>query len=120
MKRDMELIRKIMLAAESGEGGWCGDTSKIEGYTDHQIGYHRYLICASGLAKGDDTSCTEDTGPNWIIEYLTPTGHDFIESIRSDTVWNKTKDRIASTVGTASLEVFKQLAVKIGKEMLGI
>jgi len=85
MKRDMELIRKIMLRAESGDGGVCPPI-QIDGYTTTQIGYHCYLIAKMGLAEGSDAEMSA-TGPNWGLSFLTPEGHDFIDAIRDDTVW---------------------------------
>jgi len=44
---------------------------------------------------------------------LTWQGYDFLDAVRSDAVWSKTKSTIAATVGSASLEVVKAVAVSI-------
>ena len=51
MKRDPDLIRKIILAVEDLPTGLVLDKIKIDGYTREQIGYHSYLIVDSGLAQ---------------------------------------------------------------------
>jgi len=60
MKRYMELIRKILLVAESAPDGWGPDVPRIEGYTVDQIGYHVYLLADAGLVRAVDvTTCLE-------------------------------------------------------------
>ena len=53
MKRDLELIRKMVLAIEDAPSGYAPEL-KFEGYTDEQVGYHAYLLLDAGLAKGED------------------------------------------------------------------
>ena len=48
----------------------------------------------------------------WRIFDLTYSGHQFLADIRSDTIWNKTKDT-AKTVGTESLHALKDIAVNL-------
>ena len=49
---------------------------------------------------------------------LTNQGHDYIEAIKSDTVWQKTKDG-ASQVGGATLGMMKDIAISyLGKKPL--
>ncbi len=39
MKRDMDLVREILLAIDSHEKGYAPQKMEFEGYTDEQIGY---------------------------------------------------------------------------------
>jgi hypothetical protein len=70
--------------------------------------YHVLLLIDEGLAVqvGDGTF------------RLTSQGHDYIDAIRSDNVWKKTKDA-ASIVGGAGLSVLRELAVAYLKEEVG-
>ena len=47
MKRSMELIRKVLLAAQDGDRN-----GPIEGYPDDALMYHRALSIKAGLLKG--------------------------------------------------------------------
>lgn len=47
-------------------------------------------------------------------------GHEFLNAVRDDTVWVKTKEKIASTVGTASVSVLSQVAGAIARGLLGL
>ncbi len=59
MKRDMALIRKMVLALEETPTGWAPDQLTFEGYTWEQIGYHAYLMIQAGLAKGSEITNME-------------------------------------------------------------
>ena len=48
MKRDMELIRKLVLALENEPTGYAPENLNIEGYTSEQVGYHAYLMIDAG------------------------------------------------------------------------
>jgi hypothetical protein len=54
LKRDMELVRKILLHAEKAESGSVDDGLDIEGYTEHQIAHHVYLMEQAGLVRAFD------------------------------------------------------------------
>ena len=51
---------------------------------------------------------------------MTWSGHDMLDAFGNDTVWAKTKTKVSSTVGTASLEIVKAVAEGVTKSMLGI
>jgi hypothetical protein len=55
MKRDMELIRNILLAVEASPTAWAPSAVQelqMEGYTEEEVGYHALLIIEAGLARG--------------------------------------------------------------------
>jgi len=62
MKRDMELIRKMVLAVEDAPTGFAPHPLKIAGYTKEQVGYHAYLMVDHGLAKGPRVTTLASTG----------------------------------------------------------
>jgi hypothetical protein len=117
MKRDMELVRKILFQAESGANGFC-PAIRVEGYDESQIGYHCYLIVTMGFAIGEST--TGDTGPNGRMTYLTAAGHDFIDAIRDDTVWKRTWGLVNSAVSSVSVDLLKHVATHYAKEQMGL
>ena len=52
MKRDMDLVRKILLECEQQESGFPPEKLEIEGYSDAQLGYHVHLMgeaCSTSL-----------------------------------------------------------------------
>ena len=119
MKRDLNLIRKLVLAAEDSPTGFAGDI-EVDGYTAEQIGYHGYLVVDSGLAEGVEFTSHGDTSPYWRISHLTSAGHDFADAARSDTTWNKATGMIKDKAGGVTLEILKQLLSAIVKSQFGL
>ncbi len=126
MKRDMDLIRKILLAIEAEEGGYASYPLEIEGYSDTQVGYHAYLMIDAGLVDGtirdfceDDEDEGEEGGPSapWgRISHLTFAGHDFLDAARDETRWRKAR----VVAGEVTLGVLKELLVSYARDQLGL
>ena len=120
MKRDLELIRKLVLTVEDLSTGTVTDDIGIDGYTPEQIGYHSYLLVDSGLAEGIDMGSMGDTSPRWQILNLTSAGHDFADTVRSDSTWNKATGIIKEKAGGVTLDILKQVLIGVVKSGLGL
>jgi hypothetical protein len=118
MRRDLELIRKMLLAIEDAPSGFAPDLS-FEGYPDAQISYHAYLLIDAGLAKGSDVTTMGSEGPEAIITSLTWAGHEFAEAARDEAWWKKAMGIVKDTGGTITLDVLKQLLTSLMKAALG-
>lgn len=118
MKRDMDLIREILLAIESEDHGFA---SKIEipGYTEEQIDYHAYLLGEAGLAKVCDVTHQGSKSPEAMISCLTWSGHEFLDSARENNRWNQAKEMIKK-IGGASIEIWGSLLTDLMKKSLGL
>lgn len=113
MKRDMNLIREILFRLEAKNlpsgGIWFVDAGdeemQIEGYTHQQIDQHIALI---GRSEFVDTG---NSDPNYGIGFkgLTWEGHDFIDSVRDQDIWDKTQEGLKKA-GGFSLDLAKALA----------
>jgi hypothetical protein len=119
MKRDMDLIRTLLLTIEAGEHGIVAKQIEIPGYTQEQINYHAYLLGEAGLANTNDVTSHGSKSPEALIYSLTWEGHEFIDSIRENNIWNQAKDKI-SKVGGASLPVWTALLTELIKKAIGI
>lgn len=120
MKRDYDLLRKLVLTVESGPHGYAPHHIKIDGYSDEEIGYHSYLLVDSGLAVGVDATTLGSTSPQWLILHLTSAGHDFADAIRDETRWKKATGIVKDKAGSVSLDVLKQLLISLLKNTLGL
>jgi Hypothetical protein (DUF2513) len=120
MKRDMDLIRKMVLAVADAPTGYAPDGLGIEGYTDDQIGHHAYLMIQGGLATGIETTHVRSTSPIAQLTSLTWDGHDFAAMARDDTAWNKVKGVVQEKGGAVSLDVVKALLTQAVKAGLGL
>lgn len=119
MKRDLDLIRKMLLAVEDGPSGYAPHLV-FEGYTDEQVGYHAYLLMDAGLARGADVTSHSNNSPEAIVQSLTWEGHEFIDAARDDTRWQKAKSIVAEKGGGITLDLLKALLVSLTKTALGL
>ena len=118
MKRDMELIRNILLLLENETSGWAPDSIEIDGYTNEQIGYHTVLLIEAGLVVGEES---EEMGsePSGFIQRLTWAGHEFLDSAKDSGRWKEAKD-IIEKVGGASLKVWSSVLTQLTLKSLGL
>ena len=115
MKRDMNLIRLVLLDAE------CEEEVDLCLYTDEEIGYHSWLAWDAGLAisTGSIRGHT-DRHEQAIIIGLTWEGHDFLDAARDPTTWNATQKSITEKVGTVTFDLLKALLIAAAKDQLGL
>jgi len=100
VKRDNDLMRKLLFEFEANEP-WLFDVSDSFGLgaPNSPRAGHVYLLCDAGLL--------EKTGS---LFRLTNSGHHFLDAIRDDTIWNRTKDG-AAQVGGMTLKMMGDLAI---------
>jgi hypothetical protein len=121
MKRDMELIRKLILLIEDQPTAWAPSDIKIDGYTADQIGYHSYLLINSGLATGHDLTCAHNTGPYYSVSHLTSAGHDFADNARNQYVWDEVMDDIKKQgLTSVTIDLVKRLLDKLIRKRLDV
>ncbi|MEA2027388.1 MAG: DUF2513 domain-containing protein [Campylobacterota bacterium] len=117
MKRYMELVRKLLLAIEENP-----NIDKIEGYDDETIRYHQALLIEADLVKGKITDggfSNPSSAPMFVyIERLTWNGHEFLDNVRQDTVWNTIKSEFKNSSFKTITKVGKELAENYAKKKL--
>lgn len=120
MKRDMDLVRKILLALEEYEHGFAPKTLQISGYSDEEIGFHVYLMGQAGLLQVADVTHMGSTSPQSIPRRITWEGYEFLEAARSLSIWEAAKHRMVKEGLGMSLEVLKKILMMLTKEALGL
>jgi len=115
MKRDMELVRRILLALEEQES-ITGTNPTIDGYSDEQIAYHAYLIEQAGLANGSVVAQMESVCPEAIVTSLTWNGHEFLDLARNETSWRKAVTGLQKKTGSIAFGALKACLTEIAKE----
>ncbi len=115
MRRDMDLVRNILLEIEKHpyDGGWV--EISIEGYSTEEITYHLLLLNEAKLVEVYDMSTFGgiDIKPT----RLTWDGHEFLDSARDNNRWNKAKNAM-SKAGGFVFEIGKQLLIESLKNEL--
>lgn len=120
MKRDMDLVRKILLAMESCESGFAPHPLAIDGYDHDQIGHHVYLMGEAGLINAADATCQGSTSPVAIPRSITWEGHEFLEASRRPATWEAAKRKLADAGVGCTIELLKQVLIATSKQALGL
>jgi len=121
MKRDMDLIRDLLLFFESkpeydGISKYQLDSKDLEELnfddrTTEEIFYNINKLIEANFLIG------QLTFNNPIVSGLTWKGHDFLDSIRDPEIWKKTKEG-AKRAGGFSVELLKDLAIGLLKKQI--
>ena len=119
MKRDMELVRKILIALNEHEHGFAPQPFEVEGYTDNHLGYHCLLLSEAGLIEAAKTTSISADSPSAIPIRLTWEGHEFIEDATNDNVWRQTKETVGK-IGDASFSVWASVLSQVVIQNLSI
>ena len=117
MKRDMDLVRKLLIRIEEvyepGQKRISASELVIDGYDAQTVVEHLMLMRDAGLLQ-DVVAKTYVTGSTIVsVGNLTNKGYDTLEDFRNDTVWNKTKDVVKEKGLPMVIDVFKEVASTI-------
>jgi hypothetical protein len=105
MKRDMDLMRAILMEVEKIPYDGGGHEIHILERSAQEIYYHVMLLHEAQLIEALDLS--GDDYVLWRPTRLTNAGHEFLDAARADTMWAKAKDRAFKSTGTITLEALK-------------
>jgi hypothetical protein len=118
MKRDLELIRKILLATEAHQDPNRTVQLEFDGIPDELVQYNIGLLSEAGYVEAMDMSNMD--GRHFGIWRLTWKGHDFLDAARDDTIWKKGRDKVVGAVGTVTLDIMKEVLISIARDTLGL
>jgi hypothetical protein len=120
MKRDMELVRAILLAMEAHASGFAPDPFTIRGYDQETIQHHVWLMEQGGLVTASDVTVQGDASPVALPGSLTWAGHDFLDTVRTDKVWRKVKAELKDRGISLPFSLLQALALKIAAALVGL
>ena len=120
MKRDMDLIRALLLEIESWPPGARVPSTRIviEPYTEEQIRYHAELLHDAGFFGGVLAVHRASGDRPVIVGRLTWCGHEFVDATRSDVVWAAVKERAIPVEGSVNMELLLELVSAISRSMM--
>lgn len=122
MKLSHDCIRDLMLYLEQNLG--YNDELEINNlqlkdyltdelmYTTKKLSEADFLIC-------DNSIEIDDEYPIMLVNSITYKGHQFLDSIRDDKIWQNTKKAI-SKLTSASLPIIQEVASSLIKSSLGL
>ncbi len=119
MKRDMDVIRKILLASAQSEGS----IKQVEGIDSDVFGFHAHLLVEAGLAHCSiqwDEDSREPRVYSAVVWRLTWQGFDFADSVADDGVWRKAKENVLKPAVSWSFGVLSEYLKQEALRQLGI
>jgi hypothetical protein len=105
MKRDMNLIRLLLLETEGEE------TQSV---------YHSALLVEAGLVHGEIILDGSGQPTGAVILRLTWAGHEFLDAARNDTIWHKAGERIKKSGVDVTLSLLQEILKQLAKQSLGL
>jgi hypothetical protein len=114
----MELIRKILFFLEERPFLKAEKVLAIPGYDEATIMYHQLLLAQAGLVDFEpEKTKTGRVIRAWVIG-LNWTGHEFLDAVRSDTVWRKLLKYAKDKGGGLPFDLLKVLAMELLKSSI--
>lgn len=120
MKRDMDLIRAMLLEVESWPPGARVPSTRIaiEPYSEEQIRYHAELLHGAGFIGGVVAVHRASGERPAIVGRLTWYGHEFVDATRSEVVWAAVKERTRLVGGSTNMEILAELVSSVSRSMM--
>ena len=121
MKRNMDLVREILLQIEATEPGKAIRLD-TPGNGQGEIGLHVELMIEHGLIEGRAIPSGDGAAHrilNYRIERMTWEGHDFLDAARKETIWKKAKEKCLEATGGLAFDTLKACLVELGKDAIG-
>jgi hypothetical protein len=119
MKRDMDLVRDIMLKVESLPAG-PPVLYRMGEVEDLVLLNHLEMLIEAGLVRGKISRSQGSRGDVIGISTLTWEGHEWIDVVRDSQVWDETKTTLLESGGALSFELTKAVATRILRLRVGL
>ena len=119
MKRDFDLIRRILTDIENVPAGKSLDKISYPEYDEPFIYEHVNILEEAGLIKakilkaGTRIAAVHITGLTW-------SGHDFLDAAKDDNIWNKAKENVLKPGASITFGLLLEWLKIEAKQKLGI
>ena len=122
MKRDMELVRELLLYFEAKPDFKVvmPDQVEISGRAQQEVHYNILLVCEAGLLTCERVE--SPTTPSRLVNAfpfgLTWSGHEFLDAARNDGLWQQAKRRLGAEGLGLGFGLLQALLVSLAKQQL--
>jgi hypothetical protein len=115
MKRDMDLIRLLLLRVEDE-----GAIPDLDRYPEEQRIEHMALCIEAGLVEGTIRSDEQGRTDGTVANRLTWKGHKFLALARSEPIWKQALAKIKGAGGHATISVLEDLLKRLLEQSVGL
>ena len=119
MKRDLDLVRQLMLQIEALPAAPPVQyrMSEIE---DPALLAHLEMLIEAGLVNGRISRSQGARGDVISVSGLTWQGHEWVEMVRSQSLWNEVKSAVLDGGGVLTFELTRAMATKLLRARLAL
>lgn len=117
MRRDMDLVRSILLQVEAATGPVESGELDYGGHSQQEVYYHIDLMANRGLIDADLRRDWSGRVISATVSALTWDGQDYLDAMRDDRVWSRAKAAIAKGVGSTTFGVIKAVCVEVATKL---
>ncbi len=122
MKRDLDLMRHIMLAVEADIEPW--NSEDVKKYPRELVPAHVELLIDQGYLEGQIHYSAARSGKkeadSYHITRITNAGYDFLDASRNPAIWKKTLDFAKEKGGSFALDIIVELLKQAARHSLGL
>jgi hypothetical protein len=118
MKRNWDMIRTILLRVEELKPNALLTLESFPIDEHQEISYHLEILEEAGLLSGKIHKTPGGSPHGFHLIRLTWLGHEFLEAIRSDALWNDIKAQLNAQKVTLGVETIMITAQAITKKLL--
>lgn len=118
MKRDMDLVREILIQIE--KHGCTPTKLTIDGYSDEQIGFHISLMGDGGLLETQDVTSRTSQSRQGVPIKMKWAGYEFLDLSRNNEIWQEAKQKGVQKAIGLPFDIIKLILTTITKTMLGV
>ena len=119
MKRNWDTIREVLIKFEAldPESG----ALQLDDFPEdraYEYSYHVELLLEAGLIHGEMSKTMGGHAQSFWADRLTWEGHEFLDAIHSDTVWDKTKTTFTKGGLSMTFDLIKGVATDVAAAYL--
>lgn len=118
MKRDMDLVRLILLKIEEEHRAGLLHDLSIGGYDNDSVAYHCQMLHEAGFLAAFTARYADNTVLFFSVGPLTWEGNEFLDRIRDDSIWSKTKRSIKDSGLPMVLEAIVKVSGAVLSSMI--
>lgn len=119
MKRNWDTIRELLSKLE--ENTAPTDMLRLSSFPPEravEISYHMELLLEAGLVDGKMSKTIGPRPYDFFATRLTWNGHEFLDAIRNDTVWQKTKKSFVSSGVSMTFDLVRSVASDVAASLI--
>lgn len=119
MRRDLDLVRSILIYVEKAEDEVDAEDLVTDSWPFEIVAYHIRLMAHHGLVDlSDDTRDMNGETLSLTVSGLTWDGQDYLDAIRDPKVWAKVKKTVKEAIGSTTFEVVRQTGALVAMSMV--